>query len=307
MNIFDWKYYTSIYHDLQKAGIDTREKALQHWNNHGKKENRKCNDFECFDYNFYIKTYPDLQFTNINDAYNHWINFGRNEKRVCCLNKMKQNMEQFIKIANEQNLKYNKIKQTEEKINILIRTSNRPEYFRKCIESVLSQNYKNYRVIVGYDKIESLEYLKDYDMIDKYEMKTTSKERFKHNLYLNTMMDKVQDGFIMYLDDDDMMAHNNSLNIINDNITNEKDLIIWKFMRPDKLIYPDKIIRLGHISGCAYTFNSKYKLKSRWVDRQCSDYYFITKLLKNTNLNIKKIDYILTRIISDDRIGNFGK
>lgn len=306
MNIFDWEYYVSIYPDLQKANINTREKAIIHWNNHGKNENRKCNDFECFDWKFYLNTYPDLHFTNLNDSYNHWINHGRKEKRVCCLKKMKENMEEFIQIANKQNLEYKKIKDTEHKINILIRTSNRPEYFKQCIASVLNQNYKNYRVIVGYDKIESLEYLKDYN-IEIYYMTTTSKERFKHNLYLNDLMDKVKDGFIMYLDDDDMMAHENSLNIINDNIINENDLIIWKFMRGDKLIYPENTIRKGQISGCAYCFNSKYKLKSRWLDRQCSDYYFITKLIKNTNLNIKKIDYILTRIISDDRIGNFGK
>lgn len=265
----------------------------------------------CFDWKFYVNTYPHLKFTNEKDAYNHWINYGSKNDYACCLNIMKQNMEKFIKIANEQNNNYIKNKMNETKINILVRTSNRPIYFKQCINSILNQNYTNYKVIVGYDKIESLEYLnnyKDNNKIEIHPMSTKSKERFKHNLYLNTMMDKVLDGFIMYLDDDDMMAHNNSLNILNENIVNENDLIIWKFMRPDKLIYPkSKIIKLGHISGCAYSFNSKYKLNSRWVDKQCSDYHFITVLLKKTKLNIKIVDFILTRIISDDRIGNFGK
>jgi hypothetical protein len=265
----------------------------------------------CFDWKFYVSTYPNLIFTNEKDAYNHWIRYGKRNNYACCLNKMKENTEHFIKIAEEQNNNYIKKKSDETKINILVRTSNRPIYFKQCIESILSQNYTNYKVIVGYDKAESLEYLNNYkenEKIEIYPMSTKSKERFKHNLYLNMMMDKVIDGFIMYLDDDDMMSHNNSLNILNENIINDDDLIIWKFMRPDKLICPkNSIIKIGHISGCAYSFNSKYKLNSRWVDRQCSDYYFITGLLKNTKLNIKIIDYILTRIISDDRIGNFGK
>jgi len=310
-NYFDWEYYINKYPELQKLGINTKQKAFNHYKNVGKNENYKFNDFDCFDWKFYISTYPDLIFTNVNDAYAHWIKYGRKNDRACCLNKMKDNIDKFIKTAEYQNSNYIKSKIDETKINILVRTSNRPIYFKQCIESILNQNYTNYKVIIGYDKVESLEYLNNYknnSKIEIYHMTTTSKERFKHNLYLNTLMDKVTDGFIMYLDDDDMMTYNNSLNILNENIINDDDLIIWKFMRPDKLIYPQStIIKLGHISGCAYSFNNKYKYNSRWVDRQCSDYHFITGLLKKTKLNIKIIDYILTRIISDDRIGNFGK
>jgi hypothetical protein len=38
---FDWKYYIARYTDLQRAGINTKEKALTHWNKYGKKEGRK--------------------------------------------------------------------------------------------------------------------------------------------------------------------------------------------------------------------------------------------------------------------------
>ena len=39
---FDWKYYIDIYPDLQKAGINTEQLALRHWNNYGKSEGRSC-------------------------------------------------------------------------------------------------------------------------------------------------------------------------------------------------------------------------------------------------------------------------
>ena len=40
MEQFDWRFYISQYSDLQKANIDTYEKALQHWNSHGSNEER---------------------------------------------------------------------------------------------------------------------------------------------------------------------------------------------------------------------------------------------------------------------------
>ncbi len=41
-NCFDWVFYVNYYEDLQKAKIDTEEKALKHWNRYGKKEGRIC-------------------------------------------------------------------------------------------------------------------------------------------------------------------------------------------------------------------------------------------------------------------------
>jgi hypothetical protein len=40
---FDWQYYVNRYQDLQKAHINTYEKALKHWKTYGKKEGRICN------------------------------------------------------------------------------------------------------------------------------------------------------------------------------------------------------------------------------------------------------------------------
>ena len=38
---FDWKVYIENNKDLQKAGINTEEKAITHYNRYGKRENRK--------------------------------------------------------------------------------------------------------------------------------------------------------------------------------------------------------------------------------------------------------------------------
>ena len=73
------------------------------------------------------------------------------EKRKRVRNK--KIMDEFQNTINQINKEYN----TLSKINLLkrkqifSRTSNRPEYFDKCIK-VLEQNYKNYEVFACYDK-----------------------------------------------------------------------------------------------------------------------------------------------------------
>ena len=42
-NTLDWSWYILHYNDLRTAGVDTKEKALAHWLEHGKAERRACN------------------------------------------------------------------------------------------------------------------------------------------------------------------------------------------------------------------------------------------------------------------------
>jgi len=51
---FDWKFYIAQYPDLQRAGINTEEKALCHWNKYGKKEKRCCSNNVIADNPIYI-------------------------------------------------------------------------------------------------------------------------------------------------------------------------------------------------------------------------------------------------------------
>ena len=39
---FDWQYYVNLYPDLQSAGVNTYQKAINHWNLYGRKEGRIC-------------------------------------------------------------------------------------------------------------------------------------------------------------------------------------------------------------------------------------------------------------------------
>ena len=88
-NKFNWKQYLINYPDLVIAGINTREKALEHFINHGQVEGRIFTQLETNVNNFnskqYLLNYPDLIAGGIDThekALLHWNNCGKNEGRI---------------------------------------------------------------------------------------------------------------------------------------------------------------------------------------------------------------------------------
>tara|TARA_B110001450_G_scaffold107418_1_gene101659 strand:- start:1383 stop:1970 length:588 start_codon:yes stop_codon:yes gene_type:complete len=192
--------------------------------------------------------------------------------------------------------------------NVLIRTSNRPENFMRCIESVLDQKYTNYKIFVCHDKIESLEYLEEYDdKIEYFPVFTKSKEKYKFNLYCNELLSKVEEGYVVFLDDDDMFCHNQVFNILN-YCMDDETLLIWKFFRPDKLIYPSsmKTINLGEVASCGFCSNIKNYKSCKWGDKKNGDFYFLKEVLKKNQLKIRFLNKILTKTQFFDKVGNMG-
>ena len=182
-----------------------------------------------------------------------------------------------------------------EKINILLRCTYRPTYFKKCIESILSQTYQHFNIIICYDDERCLEYLQKYNghpkiIIYKAPVVDKNKSHF-YNLYCNFLLEKVTDGWIMFLDDDDIYFHNNVFSMIHNHITSIDDFIIWKVKIGDVSVYPRDIydIRYTQISGIGFCVHSKHKNKGRWIDKRGSDYIYISELLKNHVFNRKII------------------
>jgi len=85
---FDWKKYLDKYPDLVKAGYRDEKRAYEHWVLWGHNEGRTAyvvgndNYYHGFPWVDYLIKYPDLsKITTELQCYNHWINFGRKEKR----------------------------------------------------------------------------------------------------------------------------------------------------------------------------------------------------------------------------------
>ena len=325
---FDYKFYLSFYPsirdsfkipcgDIRFVNQIYEMKAKEHFIFYGFKEGKLKNKKQLQDGfcpKFYIHFYPDIKETYKDDyagAYHHYLNGGKQEGRLPSKYKLNQNIEN---IQNRIQVEFNNLETDTPLINILIRTSNRPNDFEECINSILTQTYTNYRVIICYDKEESLHYLKKFENNENIEYDSIyidSEKHYKFNLYCNHLMSKVSDGWIIFLDDDDKLCHKYVLNELVNHIrkrNNTDNLFIWNFFRPDKLVFPKNIndIILGEIDTCNFCFHSKFKEEVKWGDKKCGDYRFFKKLIKKYDFNLYLINKVFTQTNFIHKLGNFG-
>ena len=195
----------------------------------------------------------------------------------------------------------------EQLINIIIRTHNRPKFFERNFESIKKLNYSNLKIFISYENDETLQYIKNN--IDNMENVTlvhvvkTNDPAFYNN-YCNTILDLIDDGFNIFLDDDDMFTHPNCLKYINKFLKKDR-LLCWEYLRADKIIGPIKgQITNGQITSCGFCYHSSYK--SEWVPVRGGDHLFVKKLIEVNKLNVGKIKTILTRSISLEIINGEG-
>jgi glycosyltransferase involved in cell wall biosynthesis len=87
-------------------------------------------------------------------------------------------------------------------INILIRTSNRPRLFERCLQSIYDQDYPNIRIIVSVDN-DLVDYIPEGIEVIKVEKNNA---HFGYDLYINDLKAMVNDGYFFILDDDDILA-----------------------------------------------------------------------------------------------------
>ena len=139
-------------------------------------------------------------------------------------------------------------------INILVRTSKRPRFFKACIESIKAQTYDNVRLIVSCDDTTTYKYVKGYDDIDlvlelKRGEKTGEQENlsfipgvvespFHANTYLNNLLSYCLPGYVVFLDDDNVFTSSRSLKTIVANLENEHQMAFWRVEFPYCLV-PD--------------------------------------------------------------------
>lgn len=189
-------------------------------------------------------------------------------------------------------------------INILTRTSNRPNVYKRNRQNILNQKYSNIFHIVSVDDEKDLSYVKENepDKIVLFTGKENLKEKysnfskmytcntnlfFEHNLYLNEMQKDIKDGWVLYLDDDDIFMDDTSLRTIVHSIrsTNEDTLIIWQ-MDVNGIIVPEEKffnteVPVNHIGGSCFTFHSKWLKYAIWPGWQFSDHMVFAKLYNN--------------------------
>ena len=191
-------------------------------------------------------------------------------------------------------------------VNIITRTHNRPKNFKVCKDSINNQSHENINHIIGSD-VEC-----DYCEYIKLELSDVVSEKpdigtypAPWNLHLNELNKHVKDGWVMYLDDDDVFTSKDALKIIASNIDNEDQILLWKVSINGWIVPSEeafgRVISPGNISGIGFMFHIKH-LPVDWGSWSYGDYRVLRELSKK--LKQKWINLILTQTQGEPNHGN---
>lgn len=175
-------------------------------------------------------------------------------------------------------------------INILTRTGRRPILFKRLENSINSQTYKNIKHIKSCDNPDC-KYLNNSKDVVKVLPDKSSGNAF-YNLYLNTLIDTTNEGWIIILDDDSKLIDNEFLEYLAHEckISNKNDVLIYNIKiheGGDILPNDDTSIKRGRIDMACFCFHSSISKDLRFDGNSFGDYNFLDKIKNCNNYNFK--------------------
>jgi hypothetical protein len=198
-------------------------------------------------------------------------------------------------------------------INVVTRTAKRPRYFNRNAHSVRTQSYKPVRHIVLCHESTARAYVSLHPgvhvfsanldaLVASYDGPHFVDSRFwpaPYNLLCNVGLDACEDGWITFLDDDDVFHNQDTLACLSEHLTDEDTLVIHRFtfqngttIPPDN-IFNSRVIALNGIGTGCFTFHSKWKKYIRWDMYKCADYRLAVQLAST----IPKIKWVNQSVV----------
>lgn len=206
----------------------------------------------------------------------------------------------YYRLAEGRKFKAHLMDQT---INVLIRTSNRESLFKRCVESVRSQTFKDVILNVSADDEKTASYVRKQGIEPVVVQKKMRNEvdTAPYNNYLNDLMARVKGGWILILDDDDYLADSTVLAKVASQLTDDNVIYFMKMRWATGRIIPSPEnfatcrVVLRDIGMPCFMFHAKHKHKVAFDTKKQGDYRFITKLMTVVKRQ-KWIDLIVTQI-----------
>jgi glycosyltransferase involved in cell wall biosynthesis len=184
-------------------------------------------------------------------------------------------------------------------INIIIRTSGRPNYFKDCIKSIYNQDYQNYNILVTCDDYNSIKYTRGHNcrVVDVRPIKDTytrvTKDRpeansdygydFPYNRYINFAQNLINDGYVIILDDDNRFIENFALSKISSKLAKDK-LVVWKCKMWDKTLPATNEIKLYNIDSACFAYHISMAKYSDWTQWKRADYRTARNISNHTDV-----------------------
>lgn len=196
------------------------------------------------------------------------------------------------------------------RMNILVRT-HRPNYLKNCIASIKAQTYDNINLVLICDSKKAVEYTRAYEarMVQVSKQLTPPEKPtgedygifFPYNAYLSKVQKLVQ-GYIMFLDDDDKLTDTQSVERIIAHCA-EDAMTLWRVdFNGGRLIPGDsfgKEVTLYDVTGIGLAYHSSQIKHTDWSEWKRADYRTAKKLSKA--LKTVWVDEVLTGL--QDRAG----
>lgn len=191
-------------------------------------------------------------------------------------------------------------------INILIRSHDRPEQFRRCIESIKSQTHKDVHLIVSQDtkEADTIKTLLDSGLSFHLRGIEPTGIPYSWNLYCNILKEQVQDGWFFYLDSDDYLHDKFCLQRISEKLDNPYVGVMCQYKRgprtkPNTLLIQKGMInpaslKMGKIGGSCIFLHHKQKNIADWKSYRAADYTFIKEVSEKLPLKFVKIVVVQT-------------
>ena len=167
---------------------------------------------------------------------------------------------------------------------ILTRTSGRPQFFANCRESVKALSWPGEVVhIVHSDDPRCEDYI-ECDILIRGEKHGSYMGTAPYNLYNNRLLDAVpSDGWVYYLDDDDMLCGPDVFNFLID--ANKERMQVCKAQRWNETIWPKNWKKQKSFqTECFVNWLPNARLGKWWCDKG-GDHYYTRQLTKQLALD----------------------
>jgi hypothetical protein len=187
-------------------------------------------------------------------------------------------------------------------LNIIIRTSYRPAAFARCFNSIIHNLPligDPFKITVGYDNQEALSYLLPKShLINLVDLTKEEKKpgTFFYNRYLNRLLKEVDEGHVIFLDDDDQILNGSLVQIQNQLVSGKSYLIPFlrnSFQKPTPLQMKLKKLFPGYVGLPCLILDSSHRSLISFDDTELSDYKAI-KMIEE-KLHWLNIPVVLSR------------
>jgi len=310
---FDKTFYKRVYTDLRFLND---AQLAHHYITTGKKESRLGSEHQLnkfidslpykFDHEVYNTLYSDVPGDETL-AKIHLYMHGYKEGRVYNIHQAKNttvSKDTNISLvhARSDTIEVTKPIVGNKRLNILIHTHDKPNTFRYCLNSVLTQTYKNIHIYICARGLKDVEYVNKlaigYENItivqpDNY----TSNSQYNYELY-NTLTSCVGKGWLLYLDENDELSSPHTLASIYRSLKTDSCVSIWRHGRdPEAVRTLDRVPDENETPAPVSTFCVPVKLVNslNWSPKKHAAHFFMKSILEQPSVKTNILDEVLIK------------